>query len=673
MWCCDSPDTQHVSEEKTEIQDLKANLVHVQDACERILDNLSFIEQNNSLGWINFVLQVGWLHFRAAGNKLGKEIVLEELQAAIRAAKGLSGLDISIDVDVDLDVGSEPPRLSQLQAVHKNSGSDLEGIELSAGLCMKSGPGFKFQVACKGNISKVTISQSISISGFDLQGRVCGFLSPMVDAVPIFAGCKVFFVDLPTLKLDFVGIASLGRLLGPLISQTLQSTVEKILMSYVAPGGIYVPLQTLPPQVRMSVATPAPEGYLMITVHEAKGVFGGDWSLFSKETSDPSVTVTLGNTSFVTSCINNTSSPIWDPPESGFLPFHNPTQLCKVKVSDVDLANTREDLGVCSLSAAALYTKSKAGPSWFPMTSLIAEQLTSTSLPELQVCLSAEYLMVVDLPASASMRQQVRAGPPSKLGGPQKLSEDFVPFLRFCSVRLMGMNSEDEAADELLYTVAQVTITPGNPPEGWFTNIRKTGLFEILANGLDFQSIPGGSMIYPPMKSKKARLWGGDDNTATKGSYLPNVSPHTQMMIERLSTLKNMSVKEIAEVSNMPEEQVQLLVDLQRSLKVVWHQAFHRMMEYPGGTVTVQVMKEDRSSMGSFQIDLEEVENSPGKKKLIRATIPGNSRCKDPVLALEIELKGFQRADLEVSVDETDVESTAFFRASSPKVRVNLG
>ncbi|CAJ1359092.1 unnamed protein product, partial [Effrenium voratum] len=93
---------------------------------------------------------------------------------------------------------------------------------------------------------------------------------------------------------------------------------------------------------------------------------GGDWSLFSKETSDPLVTIQLGGTSFTTSYHTNTSHPVWDPPESGFLPLFHHNQQLHIDVSDVDLGDRRDLLGQYSCTVQTLHQRVE-GKAWLPM------------------------------------------------------------------------------------------------------------------------------------------------------------------------------------------------------------------------------------------------------------------------------------------------------------------
>eukprot|EP00438_Fugacium_kawagutii_P030525 Skav213653 [mRNA] locus=scaffold2012:396903:399533:- [translate_table: standard] len=65
-----------------------------------------------------------------------------------------------------------------------------------------------------------------------------------------------------------------GKLLGPILVAAVQTTAEQILQSFVVPGGVYVPMAPIPPANVVPIATPPPYGFVLVTVYEARGVFG---------------------------------------------------------------------------------------------------------------------------------------------------------------------------------------------------------------------------------------------------------------------------------------------------------------------------------------------------------------------------------------------------------------
>ncbi|CAJ1398152.1 unnamed protein product [Effrenium voratum] len=207
--------------------------------------NSSHEDQHDSLGWVNYILETTWPHSRMAFNELTKQIVSREVSAAVRSKK-LMGFNIDIQISTEFDIGSKHPVLKHIVATHTGRGAQ-EGIELLANVDMAAGEGFHFELKIAGRVSGLPVHTSVGLSSFTLQGNACVLLAPLIDSVPVFAGGKMYFLDLPNLHVEFFGMQSAGKLLGPILVAAVQSTTEQILSSFVVPGGIYVPIAPIPP------------------------------------------------------------------------------------------------------------------------------------------------------------------------------------------------------------------------------------------------------------------------------------------------------------------------------------------------------------------------------------------------------------------------------------------
>ncbi|CAE8643625.1 unnamed protein product [Polarella glacialis] len=605
------------------------------------------LDPSSSLGWVNFILVCGWPHMRLAVNAMAQRIFAAEMTTALRSAREASKVDIDVETRLEFDIGNSIPNLTNIQVIHDKNYGGIEGIELSADLDMTSGEGFSVKVRLNGTVAGIPMHVVVGVKSFKLNGTGCLMLSPLLDKIPVFSGFKFYFLDLPQLDYELKGINKAGKILGSIVSNLIKTVTDKLLNKFVVPGGIYIPLVTIPPALKMKAETPEPDGYIVVNVHEAKGVFGGDMVFFSKETSDPSVKITLGSASFESSYKANTSTPKWDPPESAFLPVLQGGQIISFAVEDVDVT-VREVLGTMSCAVGKLYDESKGRKRWLEMN-LTEQGRAKRSDVEIKadrmgVCVSTEFLAVTALPAAAGPVRELASGLLHALGGPRQLTQDFVPLLRLCTVKLLGLDCSPLSAEEIFFTTAIVQVASGTPPKGFFKEVPYSS-YSSITDVLPQAPQSGGVTVSPPLRSKKAKKWGAEENV--KGSFLPNVSPQAQLMIERLSKDKGMSIAEIASVADLPEDQVKLLVGLDRSLQVAWHQAFHQFMEYPGGTVTVEVTREDHTSLGTAKLDLAEVEASPDKTKTFKVPLEGNRYCTDLHLVLEIELKGFKRGELE--------------------------
>jgi len=281
-----------------------------------------------------------------------------------------------------------------------------------------------------------------------------------------------------------------------------------------------------------------------------------------------------------------------------------------------------------------------------------AEKARPDPNQKMEVLLSTEFLEVCKLPSETQILEalpEVKEEHP--LGGPRQLPVDYTKLLRLVSVKLMGLEVPEEFVDEVLFSTATVSIDAGSAPKN-FHKEKKGGFFrrglEALSKKLSLSGASGGTLKQPPMKTKKARAWSANTHKLPKGSQLHNVSAHSQLMIERLAVEKKMEYGEIAKIAGIREDQVQLLVEMQRSLKVVWYQSFHRLLEYPGGSVSVEVMKEDKTVLGKVTVDLMEAEADEDKLLKVRLPLDGpGTRGRDVVLVFDIELQGLQRSKLQ--------------------------
>ncbi|OLQ04097.1 hypothetical protein AK812_SmicGene12886 [Symbiodinium microadriaticum] len=489
--------------------------------------------------------------------------------------------NIDIEVQTEFDIGtsqshvvsplcrfrgSQPPHLKNIVATHTGRGMQ-EGVELlvswqnpAAHLDMASAEDFHFTLSISGRVSGLPINTSVGLAKFSLSGNACVLLSPLIDAVPIFAGGKMYFLDLPDLHFEFFGMRSApasalslsmhaGKLLGPILVQAVQNCAEKVLQSFVVPGGIYVPISPIPPSNLM----PPP-----VTKQ----------AVDQQDVSD----VDLGDRRDLLGQFSGTVQTIHEMVEGK-------DWLGMVLTPDAAKAmpDPSKPLGgVLSLAVLG----SCAGVVAFD--SIVTS--TSTRIRSVLVPVR-EFLEVAKLTSDVGIVDSIPAGPEHEKGGPRKLSVDYT--------RLMGLEAPDEFVEEVMYSTASVTVDAGKPPK----NFNKGGLWK---KGLEtlWSSPSGGTLKHPPMKTKKARAWGASQ-TNPKGR----------------NEEKKMPYGEIAKIAGLPEGQVKLLVEMQRSLQVVgaphisvWYQAFHRLLEYPGGVVSVEVSKEDKTSLGKVSVDLQEVE-----------------------------------------------------------------
>ncbi|KAF7394140.1 hypothetical protein HZH68_010959 [Vespula germanica] len=152
-------------------------------------------------------------------------------------------------------------------------------------------------------------SRSEIILDADLRGLMRVVMKPIISVIPIIGGIQVFFLNVPAINFNLVGVADVLDLPG--FSETLRKTIiEQIAAIVVLPNKIVIPLSEQIPVETLKV--PEPEGILRIHVIEAKHLMKKDIGMLGKGKSDPYAIINVGAQQFRTKTIDNTVNPQWD-------------------------------------------------------------------------------------------------------------------------------------------------------------------------------------------------------------------------------------------------------------------------------------------------------------------------------------------------------------------------
>ncbi|XP_043675721.1 extended synaptotagmin-1 isoform X2 [Vespula pensylvanica] len=147
------------------------------------------------------------------------------------------------------------------------------------------------------------------IKNFQLRGLMRVVMKPIISVIPIIGGIQVFFLNVPAINFNLVGVADVLDLPG--FSETLRKTIiEQIAAIVVLPNKIVIPLSEQIPVETLKV--PEPEGILRIHVIEAKHLMKKDIGMLGKGKSDPYAIINVGAQQFRTKTIDNTVNPQWD-------------------------------------------------------------------------------------------------------------------------------------------------------------------------------------------------------------------------------------------------------------------------------------------------------------------------------------------------------------------------
>ncbi|KAK2575492.1 hypothetical protein KPH14_011218 [Odynerus spinipes] len=147
------------------------------------------------------------------------------------------------------------------------------------------------------------------IKDFQLRGLLRVVMKPIIPVIPLIGGVQAFFLNVPAINFNLVGVADVLDLPG--FSEILRKTiVEQIAAIVVLPNKIVIPLSEQIPVETLKV--PEPEGVLRIHVVEAKHLMKKDIGMLGKGKSDPYAVINVGAQQFRTKTIDNTVNPKWD-------------------------------------------------------------------------------------------------------------------------------------------------------------------------------------------------------------------------------------------------------------------------------------------------------------------------------------------------------------------------
>ncbi|CAK9082710.1 unnamed protein product [Durusdinium trenchii] len=162
-------------------------------------------------------------------------------------------------------------------------------------------------------------------------GKVCISFQPIMPQFPIVGGAQVFFPRVPELDMEFTGLAALGHFPG--IEQTIRDSVKEALRGHLVLPRIKAIV--LSPEVDpLQAMVRRPLGVLHVRVLRARDLAGVNCHAFEEGsfTSHPYCVLSLGDTSFKTSTVHNTTQPEWRDEPGGYLVVHHREQHLDIEV-----------------------------------------------------------------------------------------------------------------------------------------------------------------------------------------------------------------------------------------------------------------------------------------------------------------------------------------------------
>mmetsp|Transcript_122874 Transcript_122874/g.281814 ORF Transcript_122874/g.281814 Transcript_122874/m.281814 type:complete len:602 (-) Transcript_122874:64-1869(-) len=177
----------------------------------------------------------------------------------------------------------------------------------------------------------------------------------MIKEAPIVGAVAVYFEVPPRLQLQFSGASTLANFPG--LKGQIQAEVDAALASMMVLPNRYAIPMGLPHTIcrhgnpvgvvdMPEIACPPPLGVLQVRVKRATSLKAADFAVLSAATSDPYVTVQLGNTTWKSKVVHKNLNPVWSDEDATMLLVSEAGQLLAIKVMDEDKYSADDLLGV---------------------------------------------------------------------------------------------------------------------------------------------------------------------------------------------------------------------------------------------------------------------------------------------------------------------------------------
>ncbi|XP_025992843.2 extended synaptotagmin-2 isoform X2 [Solenopsis invicta] len=241
--------------------------------------------------WLNRILCKIWPSMNQFVRQLCKQTIEPSIVQKLTEFK-IKGFQFD-----RLVLGRIPPKIYGIKVYDKNTSRNE--IVLDADIMYAGDCDITFFV---GNIKG-------GIKDFQMRGLVRVVMKPMLPMIPLIGGVQIFYLNVPTINFNLVGVADVLDLPG--FNEILRRIiVEQIAAIVVLPNKIIIPLSEEIPMESLKI--PEPEGVLRIHVVEAKHLMKKDIGVLGKGKSDPYAVINVGAQEFRTKTIDNNVNPKWD-------------------------------------------------------------------------------------------------------------------------------------------------------------------------------------------------------------------------------------------------------------------------------------------------------------------------------------------------------------------------
>lgn len=602
---CGNPDAEELTIEAvpSDVRTVRASAMDDPEDEEGPRPTMTTEAGEGELRWMNFLIKAMWPNLRKAIVEKGKQEMIDRALIEFSKHQQFTVTELSIE----FDPGKNAPVVSSLYVYKKSHHIDgqedsLDGLQVDFGISWTAAQDFKLAPRLKGKLNtfgnKEISLDGLTVAGLGVAGTASVILAPLIDHIPVVGSVQCFFLDQPTVKLKLNGWEQYPALkvLRPMIKSVISKMVTRVLAeNFVLPARmLYKVRKDLPLETLLAVKSPVPAGLLEVEVVEAEGLMASDVALVGKATSDPFVTIQVGDAEYRSSTVSRSVNPKWsDGPD--YMPVYNMNQLVKINIYDDDVLTEDDHIGlvdhVTVYKLCQACEDSQEGFAWFEVLVPSADG-TNTSGGRLK--LRARFLKTdrIDRDGEDFVRSSRRC---KENGMPQLLT-----------LKLLGL--EGERTQHMNEARVRVNYIPnGGPPppppkppaddnsptesKGVVDGTR-TGISHILSwrsnavapkaskkvvqtsiiaglSGLGFGK--RSTAMSNELQSTKATHWGIQQSTA-KGAALPATVARA---IEQLKWREDWPLDKIAALFGLDPSVVETAAKMRANFEVAWHQGLH--------------------------------------------------------------------------------------------------
>lgn len=278
------------------------------------------VAKSTSLDWVDLILDRMWPKINSAMQK----VVIGGFDIKIRSKLPTALKSLCLERFSFGDQHLRVRRVEVWEAPCTRSELRRRGVEIHLRIAMDSDVDILMRIGLL----------SAGINKLSLKGTLVIRLDPLLDDAPIVGGIVCYFLDPPTIDLTFSGVAQIAD--SALLASKVRSTIDSLVAgTFVLPNMMGASLVNNEEEVDTAVLKdPKPQGILRVTALRAEGLYGHDFNLFGKPTSDPYLRLLLSADEWMSPVVYKTCDPVWSSDNTHDFLVYDMVQQLSIDVHD---------------------------------------------------------------------------------------------------------------------------------------------------------------------------------------------------------------------------------------------------------------------------------------------------------------------------------------------------